>query len=281
MARFFTLLALATFAVGLPAAAQDAPTARTADARLASAEANYAAAASRCAPQLYACNLGDRAATFDGSDCQSAHGRAFDLYSFGADAGEMITVSLGSNRFGGYVALVNPQGRIVQTSEVAPGDKAFVSLEAPEAGMYDVIASTASPGAQGEYNVSVSCLAVDAPDFTPCTGDGDLCLNDGRFRVETWWQTADGTTGRGTGGAVSDDTGWFWFFREGTAEVMVKTLDGCGVNGHKWVFAGGLTDVHTAIRVTDTQAQQAVWYFNPQRTPFRAIQDTEALATCN
>jgi hypothetical protein len=273
--RFFATIAVAALAVGLPAAAQEGSLDRqAADARV------FAEAASQCAPQLYACNLGDRTAVFDGDDCQSAHGRSFDLYSFGAEAGEMITVSLGSNRFGGYVALVNPQGRIVQTSEVAPGDKAFVSLEAPEDGVYDVIASTATAGAEGEYRVSVSCLAVDEPDFTPCTGDGDLCLGDGRFRVETWWQTADGTTGRGTGDAVSDDTGWFSFFREGTAEVMVKALDGCGVNGHKWIFAAGLTDVHTAIRVTDTQAQQAVWYFNPHKTPFRAVQDTEALDTC-
>jgi hypothetical protein len=263
------IAAAATLAAGLPAAAQE-------DVR-----SQLAEAAARCAPQLYACNLGDRSAVLDGnSNCQSANGRAFDLYSFGAREGEMITVSLGSPSFGGYVALVNPQGRIVEISEVAPGDKAFVSLQAPEDGVYDLIASTSAPGAKGEYNVSVACLAVDAPDYTPCTGGDDLCLGDGRFRVETWWQTADGTTGRGTAGTISDDTGYFSFFREGTAEVMVKTLDGCSINGHKWVFAAGMTDVHTAVRVTDTQAQSSVWYFNPHRTPFRAVQDTAALATC-
>lgn len=264
------LIGLAALAAGLPATAQDTQASR-----------QFAEAASRCAPQPFACNVGDRTATFEATDCHSSNGRAFDLYSFGAHAGEMITVSLGSNRFGGYVALVDPQGRIVETAEVpTPGEKAFVSLEAPEDGVYDVIASTAAPGAQGEYQVSVACLEVPAARFTPCTGDGDLCLGAGRFRVETWWQTPDGSTGRGTPSAVSDDTGWFSFFREGTAEVMVKTLDGCEVNGHNWVFAAGLTDVHTAIRVTDTLAQETVWYFNPHRTPFRAVQDTSALATC-
>lgn len=240
----------------------------------------WSAAASSCAPQLYACNLGDRAAVLDTDDCQSAHGRPFDLYTFGARAGEMITVSLGSQGFGGYVALVNPDGRIVQTSEVRQGDHAFVALQAPEDGVYDVIASASAAGVAGDYNVSVACLPIEAPDFTPCTGDDEVCLGGGRFRVETWWQTADGRTGRGTGEPVSDDTGWFWFFREGTAEVMVKALAGCDVNGHNWVFAAGLTDVHTAIRVTDTRARETVWYFNPQRTPFRAVQDTAALATC-
>lgn len=263
------IAAAAALAAGLSAAAQD------------DVGRQLAEAASRCAPQMYACNLGDRSAVIDTSDCQSANGRAFDLYSFGARAGEMITVSLGSPAFGGYVALVNPQGRIVEISEVDPGDKAFVSLQAPEDGVYDVIASTSAPGVQGDYRVSVACLAVDAPDYTPCTGGDDLCLGDGRFRVESWWQTADGDTGRGTAGTISDDTGYFSFFREGTAEVMVKTLDGCSVNGHKWVFAAGMTDVHTAVRVTDTQAQSSVWYFNPHRTPFRAVQDTAALATCD
>lgn len=266
-----TLLGLAVLATGLPATAQDDATAR-----------QFAEAASHCAPQAFACNLGDRPAAFEPGDCHSANGRSFDLYSFGARAGEMITVSLGSSRFGGYVALVNPQGRIVQTAEVpTPGEKAFVSLEAPENGVYDVIASTATPGAAGAYNVSIACLEVPEARFTPCAaGDGDLCLGDGRFRVETWWQTPDGNTGRGTPTPVSDDTGWFSFFRPGTAEVMVKALDGCEVNGHNWVFAAGLTDVHTAIRVTDTRAQETVWYFNPHRTPFRAVQDTSALDTC-
>ncbi|HEX2162996.1 MAG TPA: hypothetical protein VHM02_03520 [Thermoanaerobaculia bacterium] len=241
---------------------------------------SWSEAASRCAPQLYACNLGDRSAVLDTDDCHSAHGRPFDLYSFGARAGEMITVSLGSQRFGGFVALVDPDGRIVQQSEVKLGDHAFVALQAPEDGVYDVIASTSAAGVEGDYRVSVACLPVEAPDFTPCDGEDELCLGDGRFRVETWWQTADGETGRGSGEAVSDDTGWFWFFREGTAEVMVKALEGCTVNGHNWVFAAGLTDVHTAIRVTDTRARETVWYFNPQRTPFRAVQDTAALATC-
>ncbi|HUO86383.1 MAG TPA: hypothetical protein VM617_03265 [Thermoanaerobaculia bacterium] len=241
---------------------------------------DLSAAASQCAPQFFACNGGDRAATLGRSDCQSAHGRAFDLYSFGARAGEMITVSLAAERFGGYVALVNPQGRIVETSEVAPGGNAFVALEAPEDGVYDVIASTSTAGADGDYNVSVACLPVEAADFTPCTGGDSLCLANGRFRVETWWQTHDGTTGRGVGNAISDDTGYFWYFQEGTAEVMVKALDGCSVNGHKWIFAGGLTDVHSAVRVTDTEAQETAWYFNPHRTPFRAVQDTAALATC-
>jgi hypothetical protein len=263
-------LGFAVLAAALSATAQDDPATR-----------QLAEAASRCAPQAFSCNAGDRAATFEATDCHSSNGRAFDLYSFGARAGEMITVSLGSNRFGGYVALVNPQGRIVETAEVpTPGEKAFLSLEAPEDGVYDVIASSAAPGTEGDYHVSIACLEVPAPRFTPCVGDGDLCLGAGRFRVETWWQTPDGSTGRGTPSAVSDDTGWFSFFRAGTAEVMVKALDGCEVNGHNWVFAAGLTDVHTAIRVTDTQAQKTVWYFNPHRTPFRAVQDTSALATC-
>ena len=262
------LTTMALLAAGLPAAAQDDEMRQLAE------------AASRCAPQALACNLGDRSAAFEATDCQSANGRTFDLYSFGAREGELITVSLGSNRFGGYVALVNPDGRIVETSEVALGDKAFVSLEAPADGMYDVIASTAVPGVEGDYNVSVACLEIAAPSFTPCTGDGELCLGNGRFRVETWWQTPDGQIGRGKGSAVSDDTGWFSFFRDGTAEVMVKALDGCEINDHHWIFAAGLTDVHTAIRVTDTLAQETVWYFNPHRTPFRAVQDTSALATC-
>ena len=37
----------------------------------------------------------------------------------------------------------------------------------------------------------------------------------------------------------------------GNIEVFAKVLDGCAVNGHYWVFVGGLTDVEVELAVVD------------------------------
>ena len=107
-----------------------------------------------------------------------------------------------------------------------------------------------------------------------------LCLSRGRFRVEVAWD-ANGSSGAGrTVPAASADSGLFWFFAPDNWEVMVKVLDGCGVNGRYWVFAAGTTNVGYTLTVTDTRTGRTARYENPlgQRSP--AITDVDAFATC-
>ena len=119
------------------------------------------------------------------------------------------------------------------------------------------------------------------PGPAPCVADDvTLCLGaGGRFRVEVSWAT-ENDSGPGRGEALTADTGYFTFFRESNVEVVVKVLDGCGVNGHHWVFAGGLTDVAVELTVTDTREGETATYPNPPRTPFQPIQDTTAFSGC-
>ncbi|HYH45588.1 MAG TPA: matrixin family metalloprotease, partial [Thermoanaerobaculia bacterium] len=91
-----------------------------------------------------------------------------------------------------------------------------------------------------------------------------LCLSSDRFRVETTWQTADGNSGPGTAVELTADTGYFTFFGSTNVEVVVKVIDGCGLNGNFWVFAGGLSNVQVITRVTDTQTGVIETYTNPQ-----------------
>ena len=44
------------------------------------------------------------------------------------------------------------------------------------------------------------------------------------------------------------------------------------------IFAGGLTDVQTTLRVRDTNTGVTRTYFNPSGTPYAPIQDTLAFA---
>jgi hypothetical protein len=108
----------------------------------------------------------------------------------------------------------------------------------------------------------------------------------GRFKVEIDW--ADGSTAelpsvdiRGfADAAAGEDSGSAWFFDPDQSEALVKVLDGCGFNGHHWVFAAANTDVGYTLNVTDTQSGEVRSYEAPLGQRFEPIMDTEAFATC-
>ncbi len=112
------------------------------------------------------------------------------------------------------------------------------------------------------------------------TSNTRLCLTGSRFRVEATWTTPDGNTGSGRAVSLTTDTGYFWFFDSANVEVIIKVLNGCGVNNRYWVFAGGLTNTRVRLTVTDTRTGASKQYDNPQGTAFRPIQDTGAFASC-
>jgi hypothetical protein len=105
-----------------------------------------------------------------------------------------------------------------------------------------------------------------------------MCLQADRFRVEATYKTPDGTSGQAQTVRLTGDSGYLWFFAAGNVETIVKVLDGCGLNRHFWVFAGGLTNVQVVIKVTDTQTNISNSWVNPLNTPFQPLQDTGAFA---
>lgn len=113
-------------------------------------------------------------------------------------------------------------------------------------------------------------------DFEPPS----MNLNGDRFKVSLEWMNEELTRGNGMPVTLTDDTGYFWFFNESNVEAVVKVLNGCNINGHFWVFAGGLTNVEAELRVEDTQTGQVSVYNNNLNNPFQPIQDTTAFATC-
>jgi hypothetical protein len=102
-----------------------------------------------------------------------------------------------------------------------------------------------------------------------------LCLDQGQFEVKVAWKTREGVTGVGRAMPLTGDTGWFWFFDDDNLELMIKVLDGRGVNGNYWVFYGALSDVEYTITVRNTATGAIKSYFNPQRN-LASVADTSA-----
>lgn len=150
-----------------------------------------------------------------------------------------------------------------------PQGKAFLPIQDTSA------FSTCSAGAA----TAAVASSADATGGCP-SGNTGLCLKQERFKIEVDWTTADNRTGQGTGVRLTGDTGYFWFFDPANVEMIVKVLDGCGLNHKFWIFAAGLTDVGVDIRITDTTTGAVKTYRNFRGTSFAPIQDTAAFGTC-
>jgi len=127
----------------------------------------------------------------------------------------------------------------------------LVVVETPE----PIPAAVTSPA------IAAGGTGGDAADCTD--SDTALCLTGNRFRVEVEWRDPrSGDTGAGFAIPGTADSGFFWFFDPENVELVVKVLDARTVNGHFWVFYGGLSDVEYTITVTDTVEDVARQYRN-------------------
>lgn len=121
------------------------------------------------------------------------------------------------------------------------------------------------------------------PPPTTCTPDANtLCLNNNRFEVRVQWTDFQGNSGLGNvvTGVPSTDSGLMWFFNSNNWEMLLKVLNGCGVNGNYWFFSAASTNVQYTITVTDTQSGMTQTYSNPLGTSAPAITDTAAFPSC-
>ncbi len=115
----------------------------------------------------------------------------------------------------------------------------------------------------------------------PCVPSATkLCLNGGRFHVTVRWRDYAGTRGAGQAVTETDDSGLFWFFNADNLEMLVKVLDGCGLNDRYWVFAAATTDVEYELTVRDAITGTSRTWQNPLGVASPAITDTGALAVC-
>ena len=130
------------------------------------------------------------------------------------------------------------------------------------------------------FDPSASRISVSRWGCDPAS-PAELCLGDGgRFRTEIDWTTAGGRGAAERVIAPATDSGLFYFFDPNNWEMLVKVLDGCGINDRYWVYAAATTDVGYALRVVDTVSGQAKVYRNPLGTTSPAITDGDAFALC-
>lgn len=254
--------------------------------------------------ELYVATLGGELYRLVGGDTSEAMAGSVAFTPGPTDAGESAgTVALALERTGGTdgavsVRVVSAGGTATPGADYQPLD-ATLSWADGQGGVRTVLLTLLDDlliegnetielrieGAAGGVGIgqpATRSFVIGDDDLpTTCIQDAQtLCLNDGRFAVRVHWRTRQLREGFGTAVTITEDGGWYWFFRAGNPEVFVKVLDACTNNGHFWVFAGGMTDVETRMTVVDTESGQLNVYTSAQGEPFGTIRDTRAFATC-
>lgn len=173
-----------------------------------------------------------------------------------------------------YGALSNVQYEIKVTDTHTGTVRTYTNPQGTQASAADTVAFAASAADQADAGDLLPsrepagdlAAPTSSPSIACTTGGTNLCL-DGRFLVTVAWNDVPNHhSGAGTAVSLTSASGYDWFFSDTNVELILKIVDGRGLNGHFWFFYGALSNVQYTITVTDTQTGAHKTYNNPQGT---------------
>lgn len=155
---------------------------------------------------------------------------------------------------------------------------------------YYLVTTSYAEGVTGTFSNQVVCedpatrVVVGDGAFGTGNYDGRVAeLLGGRFKV---WVTGNDFAlnpfvGK-TAPLASTDSAIFYFFQPANFELLVKIVNGCGLNSRFWVFYAATTNVDFYLYVDDTfDSAPGIYYHNPLGTQFAtSVADSDAFATC-
>jgi pre-peptidase len=197
-------------------------------------------------------------------DCRLSFDNSFyDEYRFQATAGQTVQITM-SGSFDTYLILLDTNGQEIDENDDYPGGgtNSRISFTADVTGTYTVYANSRDTAVTGAYSLQITCGG--GGPTTCVSGPTTLCLNNGRFKVQTIFSAPSLgiTNAPAQAVALTSDTGYFWFFSANNVELVLKAVDGRAFNGFFWVFYGALSDVEYHITVTDSTTGASKVYSN-------------------
>ena len=202
-----------------------------------------------------------------------------DILQFAGAAGQQVVIDMRSTELDSYLDLSQlGQPIFAFDDDSGTGLDARIVATLDHGGDWYIGAANAVPFDTGSYTLSLQCSGA-IPSCVPTSTA--LCLGaDARFKVEATFLTPQGQSGQAQVVKFTSESGYLWFFTDTNVELVVKVLNGCGVNQRYWVFSAGLTDVNVVLKVTDTKTGAVRTYTNPLNQKYEAVQDTSAFASC-
>lgn len=146
-----------------------------------------------------------------------------------------------------------PGGDFQEIAALAAGAESFTDAGLPDGATFQY--RVRAVGSDGASAVSKIAAAATDGSTAPCDDASALCLDGGRFEATVEGPVAD-------------------------PRLLIDLRDGCGINGHRWLYFATLADVELTVKVRDTQTGRTWAYFNPAGSVPAPVRDVEAFA-CN
>lgn len=118
-------------------------------------------------------------------------------------------------------------------------------------------------GLEGDYELNSNLVTIRIPDPQPgkateCSAGEALTMPSG-IRVSMCWESSAGAQDNALDyGLDATESALLYFFERDNAEVLVKVLNGCEINGHHWVFVAPVTDLAFNLEIHDPRTD-LVW----------------------
>jgi hypothetical protein len=166
-------------------------------------------------------------------------------------------------------------------------DTINVALKSPQSGLVGVWGLNGSAlAAVGPYNGTnvggVTYFTLPATLTCGSSGPTALCLST-RFAISASYRVGAPGTAETQARVVpfgNTGSGLFYFFDVNNWEIMVKSINACGLNNRYWIFSAATTSLFYRLEVIDVRGGTAKIYFNYPGSPAPAVTDTDAFASC-
>ncbi len=120
----------------------------------------------------------------------------------------------------------------------------------------------------GGANSGIVTVALPAAKYTDCVPSSPQIAFVHGYTVSMCIEyEKDGETVQADAvdyGLGSRESGLLYFFDRDNSEVLIKVLDACAVNGHRWVFAAPVTTLAFNLRVDETATGEYWEHKNPR-----------------
>ena len=124
-------------------------------------------------------------------------------------------------------------------------------------------------------------LAEPPPDGanTDCVPTGNVATLAGGYDVRMCVEMPSGAQVDASDYHLeSTASGLLYFFDRDNVEVLVKVLDGCAINGHRWVFIAPATTLAFHLEVVERSTGNVFTHRNPRSVTAATVSDTTAFA---
>ena len=161
------------------------------------------------------------------------------------------------------------QGQRWQTARTVAADSEAADVDGlVSGGRYDFRVQAFNDN--GASNSNVVTVVLSELEYTDCVPTAAQITFAHGYTVSMCVEYLKGGIGpivkedAKTYGLESLESGLLYFFDRDNAEVLVKVLDACAVNGHRWVFVAPVTDLAFNLYVDETATEERWQHRNPK-----------------